>query len=516
MTHATARRVRELRSLLRQNMLGPQALAFLPAIVLSAFWIGGESWLILVALGVPALYALTGIFRLETMGQHWAQRDGTTGLPLRRALEQAMDDHLDMAAARGRETACFLLEIDSLEEIADRYGRPAAEEVLARSADRLRDVLRSADMVCRLRGDGFGIGLAPVMHLDLEIAIQLASRLQSAIEEPIAIGATRIYVSCSLGFCLGARAPERSGLGVIHGAERALDEARRNAPSALRAFSDGLAVQRSTRGIPAQEVGAAFEAGQIQPFFQPQISTDTGRVTGFEVLARWHHPDRGLISPEDFLPLVERTGQMERLSELMLTRGLAALRGWDGAGLNVPSIGVNFSATELHDPKLIEKVTWQLDRFDIAPHRLAVEVLETVIAATPDDVVARNINGLARLGCTIDLDDFGTGHASISSIRRFAVSRIKIDRSFVMKVDRDPEQQKMVAAVLTMCERLDLEAVAEGVETRGEHAMLAQLGCAHVQGFGIGRPMPVERTADWVRKHEAGLSTGLRIGRGTG
>ena len=135
-----------------------------------------------------------------------------------------------------------------------------------------------------------------------------------------------------------------------------------------------------------------------------------------------------------------------------------------------------------------------------------VEVLETVVTAAPDDVVCRNLGGLGKLGCRIDLDDFGTGNASIAAIRRFSVSRIKIDRSFVMKSDRDPEQQRMISAILTMAERLQVETLAEGVETVGEHALLAQLGCDHVQGFGICRPIPFEQTLAWIRTHNAKLA----------
>ncbi|MEO1362915.1 MAG: EAL domain-containing protein, partial [Pseudomonadota bacterium] len=139
------------------------------------------------------------------------------------------------------------------------------------------------------------------------------------------------------------------------------------------------------------------------------------------------------------------------------------------------------------------------------PDRLTVEILETVVTDMADDTIVRNIRALSQLGCHIDLDDFGTGHASIAALRRFGVNRIKIDRSFVMKADRDPEQQRMISAILTMAERLGLETLAEGVETVGEHALLAQLGCDHVQGYGIARPMPFEKTLDWVRTHEAKL-----------
>jgi EAL domain-containing protein (putative c-di-GMP-specific phosphodiesterase class I) len=183
------------------------------------------------------------------------------------------------------------------------------------------------------------------------------------------------------------------------------------------------------------------------------------------------------------------------------------------AGYRVPAVSVNFDREEMRDPNLVERLKWEFDRFDLTPDRLVVEVLETVMTDNPDDVVSRNIMGLRDLGCRIDLDDFGTGHASIASIRRFGFARIKIDRSFVMKADQDPEQQRLVSAILTMAERLDLETLAEGVETVGEHALLAQLGCNHVQGFGIGRPMPFEKTLDWIKAHEAKLGDTPRIGR---
>ncbi|WP_375691604.1 putative bifunctional diguanylate cyclase/phosphodiesterase [Pseudooceanicola sp. LIPI14-2-Ac024] len=468
------------------------------------------------ALTVPVVYGLTGLFRPAPADDADPDRDSTTGLPLAEALEEALDDRLAMSLTRGRATACFLVALDDLPELADRHGQAAVEQVLSRTSQRLRDAVREGDIVCRTDQDGFGVGLATVTHLDLEIAIQLAARLQATVEEPIAVGSGSIYVSCSIGFCLGARAPEATGRGLIHAASLALDEARRNAPSAIRAFSREMSRRVPARAVGQEDVMAALEGGQILPFFQPQVSTDTGRVTGFEALARWCHPERGVIPPDAFLEALRARGQMERLGEVILTRALEALAGWDRAGLTVPSVAVNFSSEELSDPKLVDKVRWQLDRFDLAPERLCIEVLETVIAASPDDSVVRSVNGLAKLGCRVDLDDFGTGHASISSLRRFAVHRLKIDRSFVTKVDRDPDQQRLVAAILSLAEQMGLDSLAEGVETRGEHAMLAQLGCGHIQGYCIARPMPVEQTGDWLRAHAGSLADAPAIGRKLG
>ena len=250
-------------------------------------------------------------------------------------------------------------------------------------------------------------------------------------------------------------------------------------------------------------------------WFQPQLSTGTGNICGFEALARWRNTDGVWLSPATFMPVLEKSGQMEHLTTIMLAQGLNALAKWDQAGFKVDSIGINFSECDLTNPRLCEKVAWELDRYAIAPERLSIEVLESVIAGDADDVIVRNVTRLSNLGYQIDLDDFGTGHASISTLRRLPVSRLKIDRSFVSKADLDNEQQKMVATILIMAERLNLSCLAEGVETLGEHAILAQLGFRYVQDFGIAKPMPLEQTLDWIKNYQAKQSPTPEIGRKT-
>ena len=493
-----------LRRKLRRALTGPHILAFLPASVLGAYWIGGEAYLLGVSLGFPMLYALAGGFG------PFSDTPETAELP---SLEVLLDRRLNEAHHQQRSFACYLIALDDYQELLDRYGQAATSRVMNRIKDRISAALRQGDVVLQTEPDVVAVILSPVRLLDLESAIQLARRLQTAAEEPIAMDSTSVFISCSIGFSLSQQNAHRNGMRMMQNTLAAMDDARANAPSAIRAWSEGMKTPRLTRSNLADQAAKAMENGQIYPWFQPQISTDTGRITGFEALARWVHPERGIIPPGDFLPVLKEAGLLERLGEVMLGHSLTALQNWDRAGIRVPTVGVNFAEQELRNPKLIEKIRWELDRFDLPPERLCVEVLETVVAASPDDVISRNINALAELGCCIDLDDFGTGHASISSIRRFAVQRIKIDRSFIMKVDRDPEQQRMVTAILSMAERLGLETLAEGVETAGEHTLLAQLGCDHVQGFGIARPMPFEQTLDWIRAHESRVKAPPRIGR---
>jgi diguanylate cyclase (GGDEF)-like protein len=485
----------------------PELMVFLPAVTLAAFWYGGERALIVTALCAPLIFALAGAFRFAE------PLDATTTEPGRRTrlmsmLERALRD----GAAGGASSVCFVVQIDDMEGLARRHGRQAQAEVLARSAERLTATLRPADVVARLEGAAFAIVLEPVRRLDLESAVQIAARLQSSVAVPVSLDATRLQVSASIGFCLSDRAPAPRAQALLDAALLATDDATANGPGAIRAFAPDMIRRQAARVAMREEIEAALDNGQIRPWFQPQVSTDTGAISGFEALARWQHPVRGLVPPAEFLPLIEQTGLATRLGEVILRDALQALARWDRAGLGVPEVAVNFSAEELRDPKLADKLKWELDRFDLQPARLTVEVLESVVAETAQDVIVSNIAALARLGCGIDLDDFGTGHASITSIRRFAVRRLKIDRSFVTRIDEDREQQKIVIAVLAMAEQLGLATLAEGVETPGEHAMLAQLGCGDVQGFGIARPMPFEDTIDWIARHRAAQSQTPRIG----
>ncbi|MFD0859762.1 putative bifunctional diguanylate cyclase/phosphodiesterase [Roseovarius aquimarinus] len=491
---------------LRSALSGPVALALLPALILCGFWIGGEQMLLMMALGLPVCVLFAGLHKPVEGTRDEDDEDEA-------AFERIVDAALERAGRSARRTGCLLMQIDDFAELGERLGAEAGEAVMGQMLARAGSVLRGRDVVRRIEPETLGICLAPVRQLDLGVMLRLAARLQGALEEPVVIDGAAIYVTASVGLALDTAA-DRTGEGLVASAGAALAEARRHGPSSLRAFSADLRrpALTSSPGMRAAAVDA-LENGQIQPWFQPQICTDTGRVSGFEALARWVHPDHGLIAPAEFLPLLDEAGAMERLGEVILYNALAALKSWDAAGLDIPQVGVNFSPQELRNPRLVKKVEWELDRFDLAAQRLNVEILETVVALSPDDMIVRNIAGLSGLGCPIDLDDFGTGHASISSIRRFAVQRLKIDRSFVMKVDRDPEQQRMVSAILTMADQLGLATLAEGVETAGEHAMLAQLGCGHVQGYGIGRPLPLDQTAAWVRRHVSRLEAPPAIGR---
>jgi len=500
---AGARRRAFLRAM-RALLVGPQLAAFLPAIMLGAYWFGGEGVLLITAVIIPALIGFAGLMnRRPTPGR----RDSVTGLPGRNQLIRHLDEGIDPGIHSDSEArVALVVEVDNFHEIEHQYGEDALDAILRTIADRIRVVLREHDFVASLGKGRFGLALAKTPRVDLETLIQLSGRLQNALSAPISLDATRLLVTASVGFALPSRVPDQTGEAYLGAAESALAEAMKSGPGSVRAFTRKMRPRLDLPDDLSHEVAEALEKGQIRPWFQPQISTDTGALTGFEALARWQHPQKGMIAPGAFLPAIARAGLHERLGEVILFHALTALRDWDRAGLHVPCVAVNVSPEELVNPKLYDRIRWELDRFELAPERLTIEILEDVVAQSDDDTTTRNIAALSRLGCGIDLDDFGTGHASIANIRRFDVNRIKIDRSFVTHVDTDRDQQNMVAAILTMAERLGLDTLGEGVESHGEHAMLSQLGCAHVQGYSIAKPMPFEQTATWIAQHEARIA----------
>lgn len=497
------------------RLLRPEFLVLYPALALALLWFGPRGAIVAATAGVP-MAVLAQNRRAAPDPIAADEAESAVPVPPRHLVTAALDRAYETQEDTGRTSACLVIGLDEPQKLIETYGQEACDKTLAKVGERLSGVLRERDVLCRIDGARFAVALAPARRMDLEAVIQIASRLKAAVGEPFSVDAMSVYVSASVGFCLTGRAPDRTGASVYEAAGLAYEDARRNGPGGIRAFSADIARAATERVELRDQVEAALESGEIVAYFQPQLSTDTGDAVGFEALARWQHPERGVLTPGDFLPTILSAGLGERLGEVILGQALAALCGWDRVGLRVPAVSVNFSGAELRNPNLAAKLKWELDRFDLTPDRLTIEILESVVAETDNDVIVHNITALAKLGCGIDLDDFGTGHASLASIRRFAVGRIKIDRSYVTRVDTDQSQQRMVAAILSMAERLGLQTLAEGVETIGEHAHLAQLGCTHVQGFAIARPMPLAMTEDWLRKHRAKLGATPGLARRTG
>lgn len=487
---------RSVKTAVRNLLTSPHLTALIPALMLFAYWWGGEPLLLLAAIVFPGTFALGGALTRSTLKDRWPT-DPVTDLPLRQRLTTLLDAGFETPDVK--EKTCLVVEIDDFAQIEDHYGLDAQDKIEAQLGEALRSMLRATDLICSLGRGQFGIAIDRSTRADLEVVLQIASRLQAVIANPIDLDQTRLHLTACIGFALPQRAPEATGESLLQAAESALQNAQAAGSGSIRAFSNGMAPRAAPSEHSEAELSDALESGQMTPWFQPQICVQTGQLTGMEALVRWHHPKLGWIAPGAFLPALTQAGLLERLSEVMLFECLTSICEWDRQGLEVPTVSINLSSAELSNPKLFEKIRWDLDRFDVSPERLTLEILESVITQNEDDVITRNINALARMGCNIDLDDFGTGHASISHIRRFTLNRIKIDRSFITHIDTDPNQQNMVSAIMTMSDQLQVGVIAEGVETHGEYAKLGELGCTHVQGYAIAKPMPMDAASMWIR-----------------
>ena len=499
---------RKSRRLVNWITLGYRPVAFIPFLLAATYWLAGEHTMILVAAILPAAAVILSLFPDRQM----LPSDAPPVLRPLKTVEAWFQAHLEGDDVALGQTAVMSLKIDNLEALEDRLGIPMDDAILDEFANRVIDTVRVGDAVARGKKSDLLVFLTRVRAPESENLLHLSRRIQSCLDEPFESGPARVYCTATIGIARANLVDNPTTCKLIHAADAANRAASEDGPGAVRLYKSAYGRTPNSDNALVGQVAAALENGQIIAWYQPQVSTHTGDISGFEALARWEHPTRGLISPASFLCMIDRLGLSQRLSEVILTHALSTLRAWDRAGLRIPSVSVNYSSDELSNPHLPEFLRWELDRFELSPERLTVEVLENVIADSQDDIISRNLRAISDMGCRIDLDDFGTSYTSILNIRKFSVSRLKIDRQLVSRIDADEDQRKLVRALLAMSEQLEIETLAEGVETSEEHSMLAQLGCDHIQGFNLARPMPRGDSLAWIPEYRQSLPDKAQVG----
>lgn len=482
--------------------MSARVLVLMPLLLVAGYLAGGELVLFGSAVLIPLAVVAIGLgHRLAGFGTP----SGHLTLADRNELVEWLE--CDTARkARPGQLAVLTIAIDDMPAIETRFGRDGRAAVRRGLAERICALMRQTDLVAALDETMFAVGLRDVRPPENETLLRLARRLQSICDTPFPEGAARIFCTASLGIAAERHVRDVTARGLVAAAERAGDFAASSGPGSVRIFTEGLASDEEYIRERTQVLSDALETGEICAWFQPQMSCDGQSLLGFEALARWDRNSGGPIAPGAFLPEIQKLGLSQRLTEVMLKQALAALNAWDAAGFDVPTVSVNFSGEELRNPQLADYVIWELDRFGLHPNRLVVEVLESVIADRHEETITRTLMALSKAGCRIDLDDFGTGFTSILNIRRFNVSRIKIDRQLIAQLDRDEAQRRMVSALLSFSRKLGIDALAEGVETRSERAALQRLGCPFIQGYLIAKPMALGETLNWLDREGTAAS----------
>ena len=432
--------------------------------------------------------------------RHSMRHDQLTGLPNRRHMREFLDMSLSQAKRYGHRVGLLQLDLVGFRNINDTRGHAIGDLVLQRVAGLAQVESRKGDFMARIGANEFAIICS--FAENLEELRALSDRLRTLIAEPFEIDGVTCEVTCAAALALSEEG-EVDPIRLHKDVDIALGLAKREGRGESVVFAPHMREAFEQREALRNDLRQALERGEIEPFFQPQLNARTGELDGFEALARWRRPGIGILSPADFLDAAASFGLGDRVDEMIMDKAFAALSGWRRRGLIVSRIGVNITATELRDPFMAERIKWTAERHDLEPRDVCLEILESVLVEEEGDAVAKNIASLSRIGFHIDLDDFGTGHASIATLQRFCVDRIKIDRSFIANIDTDPEQQKVAGAMIDLAHSLDVTVLAEGVETDAEYTQAAEMGCEFLQGYGIGKPMSEEAATEWIRANVA-------------
>jgi diguanylate cyclase (GGDEF)-like protein len=430
--------------------------------------------------------------RVEEQLTHNAFHDTLTGLPNRALfLDRTQRCFHQMERRGGYLFAVLSVDLDGFQTINASFGQPAGDKVLIEIAERLVQKVRSGDTVARLGGDEFALLLDDVK--DMRNALRVAERLQAELAKPFLVDGREVLTSASVGIAAGTSTYKRSA-DALRDAGTAMARAKRLGPGQIAVFDIRMHTQAVTRLKLETDLRRAADRQEFLLHYQPVVSLQSGRIVGFEALLRWQHPERGLISPGESLPVAEEIGLLIPLGKWVLQNASRQLRAWQVEFPVVPplSMSVNLSCKQfLQSGALLTIVDETLKETGLDPRSLALEVTETVMMENAEAALA-TLAQLKDRQLRISIDDFGTGYSSLSYLQRLPIDNLKIDRSFVAQIKPAGESLEIVRSIITLAHSLGKQVVAEGIETGEQLALLRSLGCEFGQGYFFSKPLETE------------------------
>ena len=426
------------------------------------------------------------------LNEERAMRDSLTGLPSAALLA----DHTERALARrersGKAVSVLFIDLDGFKTINDRYGHGMGDQLLMQVGQRLTSCLRAGDACGRIGGDEFGVLLED--HQNEMTAVLVAERILASLREPMMLHGREIGIDSSIGIANATEGDRAEDL--LRNADAAMYVAKKDGRGRVQVYEPSLHQTVLERLDLVAELKHAIDFHEFELYYQPIISLDGGHVGGVEALIRWQHPARGLIGPLTFIPVAEESGVIVEIGRWVLTEACAQLRRWlDEAGDIPLTLSVNISARQLQDDSLVEDVTRALMNSAIEPERLVLEITESVFMGDLDTVLDRLVR-LKDIGVRLALDDFGTGYSSLGYLNRFPIDIIKIDKTFVDRIEGTADTDGLVEAIIHLSKNFGLATVAEGIEDEHQAERLATLGCLHGQGFLWSRPVPADEISE--------------------
>jgi len=427
--------------------------------------------------------------------------DQLTLLPNRLGLQEHSEQAIERARRQGSELMVAFLDVDRFKTINDSLGHAAGDALLVQVARRLRDTVPSTDTVARLGGDEFVV-VCENLNDDFD-AGHLADRLHRSLALPMQVDGRQLAVSASIGVSVFPSDGDQINT-LMRQADMAMYEVKSRGRNGWLFFTESMNRVIQERLSLEIDLRRSLENGDFRLHYQPQWDIQGRQLVGWEALLRWSHPQRGAVSPNSFIPVAEDTGLIAPLGEWVLLEACRTAVAWRGHGLEACRLSVNISCRQFAQARLEDKIEEVLELTGLSPHRLELEITETVLMEDPQ----RAINLLRRLkerGIRIAIDDFGTGYSSLSYLRSFPIDRLKIDRSFVTTSLTDPSGAAIVTAIISLARSLGITTIAEGVETEDQRQFLLQQGCDELQGFLLGRPMPDEAIVPFLDQGAGGV-----------
>jgi diguanylate cyclase (GGDEF)-like protein len=426
--------------------------------------------------------------------EHIAHFDALTGLPNRVLLADRMQQALTQSQRRGLSVAVVYLDLDGFKAVNDQYGHGLGDDLLVALAHRMKGALRDGDTLARIGGDEF---VAVLVDLDqVQDAEPVLDRLLHAAANPVLLGDSTLQVSASIGVTVYPQDGSEVDLLLRH-ADQAMYVAKQAGKNRFHLFDVAQDTAVKTQRESLEHIRRALERQEFVLHYQPKVNMKTGDVIGAEALIRWQHPERGLLAPAAFLPIIEDHPISVAVGEWVIATALEQMTQWKSQGLEL-TVSVNIAARQLQQDDFAQRLTGLLARYPaVAPGLLELEILET--SALEDiGLVFQAILACQSLGVRFALDDFGTGYSSLTHLRHLPAEVIKIDQSFVRDMLEDVDDLAIVQGVIGLASAFHREVIAEGVETSAHGQRLLLLGCEMAQGYGIARPMPAAELPAWV------------------
>ncbi|MBK7765009.1 MAG: EAL domain-containing protein [Sulfuritalea sp.] len=450
-------------------------------------------------LGVANGHDLLNIItqRKQAELHYLAHYDSLTGIPNRLLLGDRLDKACQDAKRKGTLVALLFIDVDHFKQINDSLGHSVGDAVLRKLVDRLKAAARRADTVARLGGDEFVILME---NLDDPADVDpVARRLVQSMREPIEVLGHSLVATVSVGSAIyptddAAISP------LLSKADAAMYEAKAGGRDRFCRYSTETAMYNPARMSLENDLRLAIDRNELVLHYQPQVDLASNAVRGVEALVRWRHPQRGLVSPGQFIPVAEESGLIVPLGEWVLREAFRQMNEWTNLGLAPLRMSINISAVQFRRGGLPRFLAEQLAAYDIDPRYVELELTESVLMQGVDKVL-QTLHEIKDLGVTLAIDDFGTGYSSLSYLRRFPIDRLKIDQSFVRDIERTPANESIARAIVALANSLSLEVIAEGIEQSAERAVLEHMRCTEGQGYLFAKPLSAEDFLGWIIAH---------------